>query len=211
VENSQSNALHKAVFEDDAKEVRRLLKAGVPIDAHPAHGNTPLRTACQISALRALRVLLEHGTDPNERITFRSQIDGRVEEGFTPLMYASNPALIDVLVKYGADVNAVSATGLSALMLFAHYGEAPAVETLLAHGADATLRQPKGPGGSGKSAREFSQESLKFRESLLKDTFNPVTEARTEMHRRTLRILIAATSSKERALLKFEWVKGHEH
>jgi len=94
--------LFDAAFEDDADAVRRLVAAGVPISADPNHGNTALRSACQGRATGALRALLECGADPNERITYRSDVDGRIEEGFTPLMYAHYPEAIDLLVKFGA-------------------------------------------------------------------------------------------------------------
>lgn len=162
----RSEELLNAVFDDDAERVCQLLEAGTPIAADPRHGNTPLRMACQRNALRALRALLERGANANERITFKSPVDKRVEQDFTPLMYASNPQAIDMLVAYGADVNALSATGLSALMRFAFFGNAGAVQVLLNHGADATLCEHARKGRKARTALDLCQEQLKFWESL---------------------------------------------
>ncbi len=192
MEISPSIALLQAVSDDNAEEVRRLLESGTPIAAHPKHGNTPLRTACQASALKALAVLLSQGANPNERITYRSNVDGRVDEEFTPLMYASDPGAIEMLVNHGADVNSVSATGLSPLMRFSHYGNARAVKALLAHGADPNLRKPK---GEARSALEMCEQSLKFWESLPKEDLKQEAEQVIEEHRETLAMLRRACAS----------------
>ena len=190
----QSDELLSAVFEDDAEHVRRLLDAGCPIAAHPRHGNTPLRMACQRNALRALRALLEGGADPNERITFKSPVDKRVEQDFTPLMYASSPQAIDLLVGHGADVNAISATGLSSLMRFAHFGNAEAVQALLSHAADTTLQLHPRRGHKARTALELCQEGLKLWESIPQEGLKPEAEELIDGYRRT-QVLLAATAS----------------
>ncbi len=188
--------LFKAVFEDNAEEVHRLINAGVKVKAYPQHGNTVLRMACQAKALRAMRVLLEHGVDPNERITYSSSVDGRVEENYTPLMYASTAATINLLVSFGADVNAVSATGLSALLRFAFFGEDEAVEALLKHGADTTLRQKFRKWKTPLTALEISREQLSYMEQMLADSPNPADAKITiQRYRRTLALLSGATQS----------------
>ena len=196
---TQLDNLFKAVFEDNADEVRRLIESGTSISANPQHGNTVLRMACQANALRAMRLLLEHGIDPNERITYRSPVDGRVEENYTSLMYASSAAMVDLLVSFGADVNAVSATGLSALMRFAHFGIDDLVEAVLKHGTDMTLRQNVRDGKKALTALEIGQEKLAFMEPLLKDSPKPEAKIALERYRRTLALLSGATQTQLRA------------
>ncbi len=191
----QSSNLFKAVFEDNAEDVRRLIEAGVPVCANPDHGNTLLRSACQANALLAMRVLLEKGVDPNERLTYRSPVDGRLEENYTALMYASTAASVNLLVSFGADINAVSATGLSALMRFARFGADEAVEALLKHGADVTLRQNARAGKKALTALEICREKLAFMEPLLKESTKPEALAGLERYRRTLGLLSAASQS----------------
>ena len=184
--------LIKAVLADHVDEVRSLIDAGALLTANPQIGNSVMRTACQGNALRVMRVLLEHGVDPNERITYTSLIDGRVEENYTPLMYASTAAMVDLLVSFGADVNAVSATGLSALMRFAFFGIDDAVEAMLTHGADTTLRQHVREGKKALTALELSHEKLAFMEPLLADSPKPATVAiALQRYRRTIALLSA--------------------
>jgi ankyrin repeat protein len=194
VNSSQYEQLSKAVFDDDADEVRRLVESGAQFAAHPKHGNTLLRTACQRDALRALRALLEMGGDPNERITYRSPVDKRVEECFTPLMYVTSAAAAEILVEFGANLNATSTTGLTALMRHAHFGSAEIIETLLRHGADTTLRRPKQRGRKPLSALEFAEDGLDFWLSLPKEHLKPGAETVIARHRRTVELLRAASS-----------------
>lgn len=186
-------SLSRAVSEDDAEEVRRLVKSGISFDAHPRHGNTHLRTACQCDALRALQTLLELGADPNESITYKSPIDKRIEERFTPLMYVTSPSAAELLLEHGANVNATSATGLSALMRHAHFGSADIVEVLLKHGADATLRQHKRRGRKALTALELAQDSLNFWLSLPKEHLKPDAIPVIAEHRRTVDLLRSAS------------------
>jgi len=194
VDIQQFKSLSRAVFDDDAAEVRRLVKSGMSFDAHPRHGNTHLRTACQRDALRALQALLELGADPNERITYKSPVDKRVEERFTPLMYVASVAAAEILIEHGADVNATSATGLSALMRHAHFGCAEIVEALLRHGADVTLRQHKRRRRKALSALEMAEASLSFWLSLPKEHLKPGAESVIAGHRRTAELLRSASA-----------------
>ena len=189
---SLRDALLKAIVEDDAEEVTRLVEAGASIAADPRHGNTAMRTACQKGALRSIEALLALGASANERITYKSPVDKRVEQDFTPLFYASSPETIDLLVRFGADVNAVSATGLTSLMRFSHFGEPGMVEALLRHGADVTLRQVPKRGRKSRTALELAQESLAFWESLPKTELKPEAESLIDGHRKTVQLLVKA-------------------
>lgn len=187
--------LLRAIVEDDADEIIRLLSAGAETGADPRHGTTAMRTACQEDALSSVRVLLELGVSANERSTYKSPVDQRIEQDFTPLFYAASRQIIDLLVQFGADVNAVSATGLSPLMRFAHFGEPERVDALLRHGADCSLRQFPKRGRKARTALEFARDSLAFWESLPKAELTPETEILIEDHRRTVDILAKASAS----------------
>jgi len=62
-------------------------------------------------------------------------------------------------------------------MRMAHFGEAPALEALLRHGADPTLRQPNRQGRNGRNALEICQDALKFWESIPKEDLKPEAAA----------------------------------
>lgn len=185
--------LLRAIRADDAQEVSRLISRGVSLAPHPRHGSTPLRAACQLGALNAIKALVAGGADANERITYRSPVDKRVEQDFTPLFYASTPAVVDLLVQLGADVNAVSSTGLSALMRYAHFGRADLVEGLLRNGADAKLRQHKKRGRKARNALELAQASLAMWESFTEEQLKPGAEEVIAAHRKTVDLLLGAS------------------
>lgn len=77
---------------------------------------------------------LEQGADPDQRQT--SGLEA------TPLMWATgraDPAIVAALIAAGADVNAVDTMGDPAINWAAYYGNVPAIELLLAAGADTSL------------------------------------------------------------------------
>ena len=76
-------------------------------------------------------------------------MNARDESGWTPLHEAAahnpNPAVIDVLVRLGADVNAKDEDGWTPLHMAAVLNEHPAViDALLDAGANAKLRDNDG-------------------------------------------------------------------
>jgi uncharacterized protein len=192
---SARDSLMKSIMEDDDERVIELISSGISLEADPRHGNTPLRAASQCGSIRVLRALLKFGADPNERITYRSSVDKLVEQDFTPLMYASNVEAIDVLIEFGAEVNAVSATGLSPIMRAAHFGRADLVESFLKHGADASLRQHKQRGRRAHTALELAEKSLSFWESMPKEHLKPQACETIEAHRKTVELLRAITAT----------------
>lgn len=184
------NDLHKAIHTDEVDDVLRLLAGGVPPGAaHPGHGNTPLRSACQRDALKSMRVLLEHGADPNQRITYRSPVDKRVEEDYFAMMYVTGAAAAELLFSFGADVNLVSADGLSALMRHARFGNAEVIEVLLKHGADTSFRLPKRRGRKEHTALELAEGSLAFWRSLRPDQLKPEAAGLIAEHARAVELL----------------------
>jgi outer membrane protein assembly factor BamB len=62
--------LQLAARSGDLNEVRRLVEAGVPVDASDAWGTTPLALAAQQGQVGVVRYLLGKGADPSARETF---------------------------------------------------------------------------------------------------------------------------------------------
>jgi ankyrin repeat protein len=93
-------ALFEAVFLDDVAESKRLIASGVDVDEKHKTGYTALHFACLRNKEDCVRVLLQHGADPNI-------VDRR---GSTPLLHAccaypTNLNIIRMLLDYGADRN----------------------------------------------------------------------------------------------------------
>ena len=115
-------------------------------------GATPLLRAAKAGDAEAVRLLLEHGANPNLPNL----------QGITPVMAAaglgSNEidtrgrfktqpeqiAAIDLLVRAGADVNAHDAKGQTALHGAALFGYDDVIKDLVAHHADINVKDAKG-------------------------------------------------------------------
>jgi len=142
-----STELRWAAFQGDLSKVRELIEAGADPDStgdcgsgtlltfHPevtafllANGATPdtqtnengasvLAGLCYVNQIECVRLLLEHGADPNL---------GRKNTMETPLHHAiANDAsgeLIALLAKHGADPNAQTKPGLKS---YNYYGDTP--------------------------------------------------------------------------------------
>ncbi|GJL97152.1 MAG: hypothetical protein DHS20C06_09690 [Hyphobacterium sp.] len=77
---------------------------------------------------------LDDGADPDQRQTTGLEA--------TPLMWATggaDPAILAAVIAAGADVNTVDTMGDPAINWAAYYGNIPAIELLLAAGADTSL------------------------------------------------------------------------
>jgi len=112
-------------------EVRRLIAAGVEVDAPAGGGFTALGWASRFGHLEAMHALVEGGA------ALDSQDQG--VNGWTPIMHAlhkdrTKAAL--ALLEWGADVNATSRNGTTPLMRAATENEPEVVQALLARGAD---------------------------------------------------------------------------
>jgi ankyrin repeat protein len=65
VGEGRQTALHCAVDIGHYRVARRLLEAGAQVDPVSQHGYTPLVQACYAGNLDVVRLLLEHGANPN--------------------------------------------------------------------------------------------------------------------------------------------------
>ena len=115
-------------------------------------GATPLLRAAKAGDAAAVKLLLEHGANPNlpniQGITplmaaaglGSNEIDTRGRFKTQPDLIAS----IDLLVKAGADVNAHDNNGQTALHGAALFGYDEVIKDLVAHNADVNVKDKKG-------------------------------------------------------------------
>jgi ankyrin repeat protein len=153
-------ALHSAIQRGDDGEVADLIAEGVSPNASLEGGPIPMTTAIDSGARgSAIKYLLDAGADPNlpcpvdqcaplsravakpHPIAVRLLIDAGAHarptgsHGYTPLMSA-RAQFIPTLLAMGADVNARTDRGLTALHMAATRGDPEAVGLLIAAGAD---------------------------------------------------------------------------
>jgi uncharacterized protein len=127
--------LSEAAMRGDKSAVQALLSQGVDIDGAQGDGSTALHWAAFNDDIETTKMLLAAGA--NVKVTTR-------EGAITPLFMAStngNAAIIEALLKAGADVHSVKANGTTALMLAAASGNPEAVKMLLDHGASVNAKE----------------------------------------------------------------------
>ncbi len=151
------NALLLAADNSNTELIQLLLKAGANANSANADNETALHLVARSGNVAAAQLLLKAGAKVDARENFGSQ---------TPLMWAvarRQPAMVDLLVSKGADINARSAIrdyqrvataesrskqldrgGLTPLMYAARENCRECVETLIKHKVDVNLPDPSG-------------------------------------------------------------------
>ena len=112
----------------------RLLKEGYPLDGPDRYGRTPLFLAAQAGSDAGAEFLLSKGANVMAREFWGSS---------TPLhvaTFSGNLRLLEVLVKHGADVNALNDEGSTPLLYISQAGRAEVMDWLIEHGAKLDAR-----------------------------------------------------------------------
>lgn len=153
-------ALHHAVLRNTPDSVKALLENGADGDKKTATGFTPLALAILEDHYKSAIALVEGGVPVDTPIG---------DAKLTPLMLASgkegnklhlgagkqrierwnprDPGVLEIaraLIDKGANVNAVSDTGVTAVILAASHNNAPIVGLLTQSGADVTIKTKDG-------------------------------------------------------------------
>ncbi len=129
-----STPLQWAVYNGDAAEVRRLLRAGADVSIANAYGATPMTLAAEVANTDILKLLLEVGADA----------DSPNPEGQTALMAVArtgNVAAAQLLLDHGATVDAREHWGGQTALMWASARRHPEMmQLLIAKGADVNAR-----------------------------------------------------------------------
>lgn len=135
----RAQALQDAILKSDTALVLKLLEKGEDANAADKNGSTPLMVACRWGNTPMVRILLEHGATADAP---------RTPKGRTPLMvacaYYSGPDVCGLLLKAGANVNATSDDGATALMFAATNCKVEVVNLLLQQKAQPLAKDKKG-------------------------------------------------------------------
>jgi hypothetical protein len=127
--------LGRAIARDDAPAIRAALAAGADPNAIDRDGGTALIAAARDGHAAAAETLIAAGA--------RLDLRDHRSTSWTPLMHAVHKrqtATARVLLDHGADANARTGGGVTALIMSAAYGDTETVRLLLEHGADPRAR-----------------------------------------------------------------------
>ena len=122
--------LNKAVQSGDMRQVERLLEAGADVNGYDFLRQTPLLFAVVGNHQDIVELLIARGA----KVNFLSS-------GGTPLCFARNPNMAELLIAHGADVNARHSSG-STPIFFPWNDDVARV--LIVHGADVNARNKSG-------------------------------------------------------------------
>ncbi|KAG1700732.1 hypothetical protein DVH05_011591 [Phytophthora capsici] len=172
-----NSPLHLAAAYCSLPVVELFLAAGADVNACNASQATPLHFAVPNGSCAVVETLIKNGAD----------LEARDERGNTPLLNAtfvsqSTPphfasgdqktqyAMVNLLLKHGADGNAVNNAGDSALFGAVHNEHDTIVKLLLAHGADAHVRNNEQETLLHALARGYTSNMTIWRELLQHQT-----------------------------------------
>jgi len=127
--------LPEAAMQNDVNAVRLLLQQKADINASQGDGMTALHWAVYRDNLEMARSLVQAGADVKR---------GTRIGAITPLFVASsngNAAMVELLLKAGADPNSANELGTTALMQAAGAGNIAVVTALVSQGADVNAKE----------------------------------------------------------------------
>ncbi|XP_057667659.1 putative ankyrin repeat protein RF_0381 [Diorhabda carinulata] len=133
--------VHVAVSNNNLDIIKMLVESGAMVNSRDDQGQTPLMLACSRKNFAIAKYLLSHGADVNAA----NHIDGKTalhvcvqDVRETKSIYQ----LVDLLVKYGADMNASSYQG-NVLFYSIILENRSAAIALVQHGADVNIRDER--------------------------------------------------------------------
>lgn len=126
--------MYCAEFNAHINNVQTLIENGENVNLHFDDGWTSLMEAVKNNNIKLMRLLLDNKADVN----------AATEIGATALMFAAqrdidSSEIIELLLKYGANINHRANDGGTALSVAVNFGHINNVKTLLEHNADTEL------------------------------------------------------------------------
>ena len=129
VDKAGNSLITQAVVRDMPELVDFLIKRRARLNVRNRNGETALSMAAFTGQMNYVQRLVEAGAE----VDFY---------GWAPLLYAAyngHTAIVEYLLKRGADINAKTENGLTALFFAARFGHIEIIKVLLKNEADPTV------------------------------------------------------------------------
>lgn len=148
-QSGYAQTLSSLLNSKDSVAASEMIKKGTDVNTVDASGTSALMNACRWADVWSVSFLLRHGATADKP---------KSPKGRTPLMvacaYYSGRTICSMLIDYGADVNAISNEGVTALMLAAQNAKLDVIELLLSKGAKAEVKDK-----NGKTAFNYAEKA----------------------------------------------------
>ncbi len=156
--------LEYAIDQGDLDAIERQLGKSASANVRSPDGNkrTVLHVAVNRDNPDAVKLLIEHGADPN----------AQSKRGVTPLhLAADNAVLARLLIEHGARVDLLDEKGRSPLHSAARVGNKEVVQLLISFGADigGAPRTPQSPSGYSPALAALENRQIEMAKFLLFD------------------------------------------
>ncbi|GAB5593481.1 hypothetical protein Unana1_08381, partial [Umbelopsis nana] len=152
--DSRQVSLFRAVECGHIEVVNVLLHHGVDIESTNEKGWTALHQACYASKMEIVLTLIQQGADKEAKVK---------ENGRTSLFLAENdPNIIMFLIAEGADIQARTHDGATALHYYASIGQVDAIHLLLNYGCSIVSTDHTEHTALHYAARNNQAEAVKF-------------------------------------------------
>ncbi|KAK1792438.1 hypothetical protein P4O66_012383 [Electrophorus voltai] len=149
--------LHMSAQGDHVDCVKHLLQHKAPVDDVTLDYLTALHVAAHCGHYRVTKLLLDKKANPNARALLQ-------QNGFTPLHIAckkNRVKVMELLVKYGASIQAITESGLTPIHVAAFMGHLNIVLLLLQNGASPDICNIRGETALHMSARAGQMEVVR--------------------------------------------------
>lgn len=121
--------LYKAAENGNYNEVTRLLNEGANVNTQGDYGESPLAAAAGNGYEEIVKLLLKN----------HALVDAKDLENATPLMRATTPDIVEILLRAGADINAADRAGRTAVCHAVMRKNFSVMQALLENGANLEI------------------------------------------------------------------------
>lgn len=155
----------KAVVDGDLERVQKLIESGINLNQEDYDYETPLSLAIKLSHLEIIKTLVKYGAKPDI-----SSLEIFINEDFC------KPEILEILIKAGLDINAKLEEGMTAIMFASQFGNLDIAKKLVEGGTDVNAISHKSSFALLYAADNGDQEMFDFLAPLTSSDLRSIAE-----------------------------------